>query len=350
MSPFKSTQSFSVGAFLKTFRSRDAFGPASLNSPVRSDRRNLVLNVPVSVSGPGFYDLRDGPLVLSTSDEYDISLAPQSKSSVAVKVHLWGAGGGSGSPVGGPGGGGAGGFTVGNYTILVGTTYKYIVGSSDGNPSNPGAPGASGSSSTAGVGGGLSGVFATSVSQANAILIAGGGGGTGSNDAGTMGSGGGGGGATAQNGYSPDPVAGPASGGGGTQSAGGAGGPSSTAPGPGDGSTGTALQGGAGGARGNSGAGGGGGGSGYYGGGGGAGQTGGNTGGGGGGGGSGYLHPTLVTNGTTTTANAGDRITTSPLAPSIPSTASKGNNSSNVLSLPSAARGGAGCIIIEVAT
>lgn len=348
MAPFKSTQSFSVGAFLKTFRSRDAFGPASLNSPVRSDRRNLVLNVPVSVSGPGFYDLKDGPLVLSSTGEFDISLAPQSISDVAVKVHLWGAGGGSGAPIGGPGGGGAGGFTVGDYTILVGSTYKYIVGSSDGNPANPGGPGAPGG--PGGVGGGLSGVFATSVSQANAILIAGGGGGTGSNDGGTQGSGGGGGGATAQDGYSPDSVAGPASGGGGTQSAGGAGGPSSTAPGPGDGSDGTALTGGGGGPRGTSGSGGGGGGSGYYGGGGGAGQTGGNTGGGGGGGGSGYLHPTLVTNGTTTTANGGDRITTSPLAPSIPSTASKGNNSANVLSLPNASLGGTGCIIIEIAT
>jgi hypothetical protein len=38
MAPFKSTQSFSVGHFLKTFRDRDAVGPAALNSPVRTDR------------------------------------------------------------------------------------------------------------------------------------------------------------------------------------------------------------------------------------------------------------------------------------------------------------------------
>jgi len=37
MAPFKSTQSFSVGTFLKTFRNRDAVGPAALNSPVRTD-------------------------------------------------------------------------------------------------------------------------------------------------------------------------------------------------------------------------------------------------------------------------------------------------------------------------
>ena len=39
MAPFKSTQSFSVGHFLKSFRNRDAVGPAALNSPVRTDRR-----------------------------------------------------------------------------------------------------------------------------------------------------------------------------------------------------------------------------------------------------------------------------------------------------------------------
>ena len=40
MAPIKSTQSISVGQFLKTFRSRDAVGPTALNSPERTSRAN----------------------------------------------------------------------------------------------------------------------------------------------------------------------------------------------------------------------------------------------------------------------------------------------------------------------
>ena len=43
MAPFKSTQSFSVGQFLKTFRNRDGFGPAALNSPVRTERTTTTI-------------------------------------------------------------------------------------------------------------------------------------------------------------------------------------------------------------------------------------------------------------------------------------------------------------------
>ena len=93
----------------------------------------------------------------------------------------------------------------------------------------------------------------------------------------------------------------------------------------------------------------GGGGSGYFGGGGGGGGvSNGNTGAGVvGGGGSGYLHPSLVTNGTTTQATSNSRIETSPLTPSIPGNASKGNDDGNSISTPSAAYGGLGCIVIE---
>ena len=42
------------------------------------------------------------------------------------------------------------------------------------------------------------------------------------------------------------------------------------------------------------------------------------------------------------------RVETSPYTPQIPSTASKGNNQSNELSLPGAPVGGAGCIVIEL--
>lgn len=38
MAPFKSTQSVSVGKLLQTFRGRDSFGPAALNSPVVTDK------------------------------------------------------------------------------------------------------------------------------------------------------------------------------------------------------------------------------------------------------------------------------------------------------------------------
>jgi len=344
MAPFKSTQSFSVGQFLKTFRNRDGFGPAALNSPVRTENTVSILNVPTGVHPSGVYNLTtSGRLLLASTGTYDISLNAGSSIGVSLKVHIWGAGGGAGTPLGGPGGGGAGGFTVGDYAVVAGTTYKYVVGSSDGTPGNPGQPAPG--DGPAGDGGGFSGIFTTSVSQGNAIMMAGGGGGTGYNDGGTMGSGGGGGGATAQAGYSPDSTANTASGAGGTQSAGGNGG-SGSSPGP----NGAALQGGSGGPRGGSGAGGGGGGSGYFGGGGGAGQTSINSGGGGGGGGSGYLHPSLVTNGTTTTASGSTRIVTSPYTPIIPASASKGNDPSNSLSLPAAARGGSGCIVIEIAS
>ena len=49
MAPFKSTQSFSVGQFLKTFRNRDGFGPAALNSTVRTNNTQIILNVPTGV-------------------------------------------------------------------------------------------------------------------------------------------------------------------------------------------------------------------------------------------------------------------------------------------------------------
>lgn len=342
MAPIKSSLAKSVSKLLGVYRDRDT----SLRGFVQSSRRPKfsILTVPSAIDSSLEWDLEGNPLVLDTTTIYDISASPKNGGEFSITTHVWGAGGGSGAPVGGPGGGGAGGFTVGDLTLVSGTTYKFVIGSSDANPLNPGQP--TGAGGNAGCGGGYSGVFTTSVSHANAVIMAGGGGGTGGNDGGTQGSGGGGGGATAQDGYSPDSTAGPASGAGGTQSAGG-----SKGSGPQAATDGAALQGGAGGARATSGSGGGGGGSGYYGGGGGAGQgPGGNTGGGGGGGGSGYLHPSLISNGTTTTATGKTRVETSPYTPQIPSTASKGNNQSNELSLPGAPVGGAGCIVIELTT
>lgn len=112
-----------------------------------------------------------------------------------------------------------------------------------------------------GSGGGYTGIFRTSVSQANALLIAGGGGGGGSSRYADGNWGGGGGGVNGQQGNSPYDNRGTSGGGGGTQSAGGSAGATQAT----IGTAGSALTGG----YGASNAYGGGGGGGYYGGGGG---------------------------------------------------------------------------------
>lgn len=172
--------------------------------------------------------------------------------------------------------GGTGGTVSGIVTFLSGQEYK-VVRASGGNNETAGTPGG-GSGNKGGGGGGYTGIFKTSVSQANAILIAGGGGG-GANDPEVGGTGGG---TTGGNGQAGNK--------GGTQSAGGLG---DNHAGTRPGSSGSALQGGSGAA---------GGGGGYYGGGGG----GGNSSPGddwAGGGGSGYINTGIVTSGTFTSNN-----------------------------------------------
>jgi hypothetical protein len=197
----------------------------------------------------------------------------------SVLLKTWGAGG-QNAYINHQSGGG--GYAEGTMTLQSGTTYYVVVGSGGGTaptyaPGNAPIPyggGGSNNNPLGGTGGGFSGLFISSVSQANSILIAGAGGGCYGN-----GNGGGGGGTTGQNG------GGYGTAGGGTQSAGGAGG-------IGGGSTGTAgsaLTGGKGGTT--PGASGGGGG--YYGGGGGGGGTGSGDY-GAGGGGSGYTNPTYI--------------------------------------------------------
>ena len=133
-----------------------------------------------------------------------------------------------------------------------------------------------------GAGGGYTGLFIDSVTQANSILIAGGGGGSSGDPA----TGGDGGGEEGNDGSNGDRA-----GKGGTQSAGGAAGTSGSA-----GTDGSALQGGRGATTSRGAAGGGGG---YFGGGGGA-----HDGPGTGGGGSGFKHATLITDGVLTTGGA----------------------------------------------
>ena len=337
MAPIKSSLARTVSKLLGVYRDRDT----SLRGFVSESRRiaTSVLTVPSSINAPQEWDLED-PLVITSANSFDISVNPKSAGNLTVKTHIWGAGGGAGSPSGGNGG--AGGFTVGDLTLVKGTTYKFVVGNSSNSSSDSGSP--AGFGGNAGAGGGYSGVFTTSISQANAIILAGGGGGAGGNDSGSHGNGGGGGGSTGQD-ANGSPLS-DSDGHGGTQSAGGDAGTGNE----GNGTSGTALAGGAGGPRGPNGGGGGGGGSGYYGGGGGGGVQGGNTGAGGGGGGSGYLHPSLVTNGTTTQATSNSRIETSPLTPSIPANASKGNTTANGISAPGASYGGLGCIIVELSS
>ena len=181
--------------------------------------------------------------------------------------------------------GSTGGKAQGIFTFFQSGTYYLRVGAAGGDGAGYGGsslvpggfPGGGSAQSSgdsfnrSGAGGGYTGIFVSSVTQSNSILIAGGGGGS-SGDPARGGSGGGLEGAQGSNGDR--------AGSGGTQTAGG-----SKATGYGGGQDGAALVGGSAGL-------GGGGGAGYFGGGG-----GGVGGPGTGGGGSGFLHPTLVTEG-----------------------------------------------------
>ena len=219
-------------------------------------------------------------LEISAVGQYTLNV----NASGSVPFIMWGSGGTQGGdPVGTSG---AGGCVEGNFALSSGNNYIIIVGSTGtlktaspfgggGNGGGPLAPG--------GAGGGYTGLFVSSISQANARLIAGGGGGSHGVDSGSFGATGGGGGGSSGSGGTPT------GGGGGSQASGGSAG---TGPGQ-NGTAGSALQGGTGGTRSTNQGSGGGGGGGYFGGGGGAaggfnGQSGSP-----GGGGSGYLHPTI---------------------------------------------------------
>ncbi len=239
----------------------------------------------------------DGNLSLTAPGEYTITVV----TAASKVVKMWGAGGApnsSGST--GWGAGGAGGAATGtvqfnggaSYIIRVPQSGRNVAGAAPTLAYGAGNSGGVFNVGTAGSGGGYAGIFLTSVSQANAILMAGGGGG----GASSRGDGLGGRQGTAGGGTSGQTIAdyqaAP-----GTQSAGGAaaGGSSPT--------SGSALQGG------NGSGGGAGGGGGYYGGGGGGTQG---DGGFGGAGGSGYYNPTYVTSATlytgstTTPGNSSD--------------------------------------------
>lgn len=143
-------------------------------------------------------------LSLSASEEYTVTAARDG--SVAVK--MWGGGGARGYKFNdafatearqGPGGGG--GYTSGTIGFVSGSTYIFQVGEGGARSQTAitGATWKAGGlpSSIGGTeGAGYSGIFSSSVSQANALLIAGGGGG--GSDTSYSDHGGGGGGANGQ--------------------------------------------------------------------------------------------------------------------------------------------------------
>ena len=223
--------------------------------------------------------------------------------------------------------GGAGGLSVGRFTFLKGTTYKVVCGHAGSRNTN-GLSGGGGEGGTTGTGeggggGGYTGLFVSTITQDNAVIIAGGGGG-GANDPATGGDGGGLTGGRGSN-ASGNPATDGRGGNGGTQTAGGRRGSVQTL-----GVQGSALQGG-------QGAGGGGGG--YFGGGVGGGHSGWCAD-GAGGGGSGYIGSSLLSNASTTIGegaaaarNGSFEITAIDTSVSVPITLTISGSTSNVLTV-----------------
>jgi len=128
-----------------------------------------------------------------------------------IEVYCWGAGGGGGQAGGWGFGapGGAGGAAFGIMPLSASTSFVVMVGgpgvtNGTTSPAGGGGPVIGGADNRYGAsGGGLSGLFLNTYTQANALVVAGGGGGGGSSRAGTGNQGGAGGGTNGENGYSP---------------------------------------------------------------------------------------------------------------------------------------------------
>jgi hypothetical protein len=105
----------------------------------------------------------------------------------SLKVKMWGPGGGTGN-YSNSGGGGAGGFSTGLLSVTPGEQLILVVGSGGKKPASSSGNGGLGGwpgggfgtrgDASAGGGGGYSGIFTSSISQANALIVAGGGGGS----------------------------------------------------------------------------------------------------------------------------------------------------------------------------
>lgn len=288
----------------------------SINSITFSDGTTITPGVTTSnsissryiISNNSFnFELKDGILTPTNKTRYVYSYTGANQSFVVpagvnyIFVKLWGAGGGAGRAGGWNYGadGGGGGHTRGLIPVTPGQTIVVVVGRGgttvNGTTQSYGGGGTNANNtdvSYAGHGGGYCGIFTTSISQGNALAIAGGGGGGGSSRLWFGNIGGAGGGLVGQRGSSPYDGKFTAGGNPGTQSAGGA----ATSGYTYNGSAGSALQGGAGAVN----TYGGGGGGGYFGGGGG-GYSESNTM-AGGGGGSGFIASSALFSGTYTGA------------------------------------------------
>lgn len=250
---------------------------------------SALVTISPAYGGISTWDLStQGNLLISTANvSYSITV----NRAFDAQIKVWGAGGG-GTTDGSIGGGG--GYSQGVLRVDTGNTYRLIIGQGGG--------GVVGGRNAGGGGAGSGIEFA---SNSTPIIVAGGGGG--GAQTGTGRAGGAGGGSAGSTGSG-------SGGAGGSQSAPGAGGSGSRRTGAagsgrngGYGSTGSQSSrfaygfgtGGWGSYNGGD-AGSGGGGGGYFGGG----EGGGDSGGFGGGGGAGYIHPTIITNGSTTAGNA----------------------------------------------
>jgi hypothetical protein len=134
-----------------------------------------------SGTSSGSQDLTAGSLSFTTAGTWTLN----TDSDIVTTVYLWGGGGGNHNRTGySYGSGGAGGYTKGNITLLANSTYNLVVGGGghgDGqtqsNATGGGGKGGATGANKAGGGGGYTGLFLTSITQANAKAIAGGGGG-----------------------------------------------------------------------------------------------------------------------------------------------------------------------------
>ena len=261
---------------------------------------SAIFSLSPSVGGKSTWNLSvDGPLTLSSGGTWTITPS----AAYTVTAQTWGAGGGGGGygPAAGKSGG-AGGYAQAGFALASGSNYVVRVGGggmrgngngeenggSGGSPGGGGdGAGGTGGDGGAGGGGGYTGLFSSSVTFGNAMLMAGGGGGGAYYQAGDNGVQGGGTSGSAGGSSSGK------SGGGGSQSSGGsAGSPNGRAGARLTGADAVEVPGGGAGA-------GGGGGGGYYGGGSGGADDGSDS--GGGGGGSGYIR----NDGTSPTQNQG---------------------------------------------
>ena len=248
----------------------ETFQPGASNSPLASDTVTLSVQATLSMVDQPDSDTMGGnnaqaginvypatpngttSITLNTTNTFDnfasdveYTLTPLD--SYRIQFILDGAGGGG---VTGYGQGGKGGKVTGEIYLSKGTSYKLVVGKAGAGTAAQNNEGGTGGGGTgwagydrrhaAGSGGGYTGVFDSSVSYANSLLIAGGGGGGGywaGNSSYSAADGGDGGGDIGQSGSQPVQNK---QGGGGSQTAGGSAGGS----GQNQGQTGSALQGG----------------------------------------------------------------------------------------------------------